>query len=146
MHSLLLSGLSCALWHHVVLLEVCRPITMLGNHAAAAPYAKTVHCIFSCTPTPTLHPVLLQTLSNLGDALVSQGEAALQLNQPDAGQAAFASALECYQASCSLSDSSAGDDLPGLLHNWGVGLHTISKQAQVGLSPHTLHGLNESDA
>jgi hypothetical protein len=78
------------------------------------------------------HPaVLLQTLSNLGDALVAQGEAALQAGQPDAGQAAFASALEAYQASCALSDSSAGDDLPGLLHNWGVGLHTISKQAQV---------------
>jgi hypothetical protein len=75
--------------------------------------------------------VLLQTLSNLGDALVAQGEAALQAAQPDAGQAAFAAALECYQASCALSDSSAGDDLPGLLHNWGVGLHAISKQAQV---------------
>jgi hypothetical protein len=75
--------------------------------------------------------VLLQTLSNLGDALVAQGEAALQAGQPNAGQAVFASALEAYQASCALSDSSAGDDLPGLLHNWGVGLHTISKQAQV---------------
>jgi len=25
----------------------------------------------------------------------------------------------------------AGDDLPGLLHNWGSGLHTISKHATV---------------
>lgn len=73
----------------------------------------------------------LQTLSNLGDALVSQGEALLESGQSSAGQAAFSSALESYQASCSLSDSSAGDDLPGLLHNWGVGLHTISKHAQV---------------
>lgn len=64
---------------------------------------------------------------------MAQGEAALQLGEADAGQAAFGSALEAYQASCSLSDSSAGDDLPGLLHNWGVGLHTISKQAQVRL-------------
>eukprot|EP00878_Enallax_costatus_P032407 GHUV01035613.1.p1 GENE.GHUV01035613.1~~GHUV01035613.1.p1 ORF type:complete len:300 (+),score=126.70 GHUV01035613.1:130-1029(+) len=88
---------------------------------------------------PLNHPCLLlcpatQTLSNLGDVLVSQGEALLESGQSAAGQAAFQSAVEAYQSSCSLSDSSAGDDLPGLLHNWGVGLHTISKHAQdIGL-------------
>jgi hypothetical protein len=92
----------------------------------------TAHCKPIVTRT-LLSCALLQTLSNLGDALVAQGEAVLTSGQADAGQAAFASALECYQASCSLSDSSAGDDLPGLLHNWGVGLHTISKQALVRL-------------
>lgn len=44
-------------------------------------------------------------------------------------------AVQSYESSCSMTDSSAGDDLPGLLHNWGVGLHTISKHAQ---ARHTL--------
>ena len=32
-----------------------------------------------------------------------------------------------YDRACSLCDSTAGDDLPGLLTNWGVGLHTIAE-------------------
>eukprot|EP00775_Hariotina_reticulata_P010991 gene10991-11145_t len=70
------------------------------------------------------------TLSNLGDALVALGEAALNAGDAAAGQDAFQAAVQAYESSCSLTDSSAGDDLPGLLHNWGVGLHTISKHAQ----------------
>jgi hypothetical protein len=62
---------------------------------------------------------------------VALGEAALAAGQPGAGQAAFEAALAAYQASCNHSDSAKGDDLPGLLHNWGVGLHSISKHAQV---------------
>ncbi|KAF8069466.1 COQ3 [Scenedesmus sp. PABB004] len=78
------------------------------------------------------------TLSNLGDALVAAGEAALAAGDGAAGQAAFQAALGSYEASCSLTDSSAGDDLPGLLHNWGVGLHTIAKQAQACELRHSL--------
>lgn len=51
--------------------------------------------------------------SNLGDAQVALGEAALQVGLQEAGQAAFAAALEAYQASCTLSDSANGK-----LHAW----------------------------
>jgi hypothetical protein len=73
----------------------------------------------------------VQTLSNLGDALVQQGEAAIAVGNAELGQHCFQSALSSYEASCSQTDSGQGDDLPGLLHNWGVGLHTISSYAQV---------------
>jgi hypothetical protein len=49
-----------------------------------------------------------QTLSNLADAQVALGEAALAAGQPSEGQAAFEAALQSYQASCALSDSANG--------------------------------------
>jgi hypothetical protein len=35
-------------------------------------------------------------------------------------------ALAAYEKSCAMSDSADGDDLPGLLANWGVGLTTAA--------------------
>lgn len=61
-------------------------------------------------------------------AVQAQGQ---QLRQ--AGLGSLQGALQAYERSCSLCDSSAGDDLPGLLHNWGAGLYAVSKHAQVGL-------------
>lgn len=57
------------------------------------------------------YPVTLQTLSNLADAQVSLGEAALLLGQPAAGQSAFEAAVQAYQASCALSDSANGEQV-----------------------------------
>jgi hypothetical protein len=66
----------------------------------------------NCLPVlPCPHPVTLQTLSNLADAQVSLGEAALLLGQPAAGEAAFEGAVQAYQASCALSDSANGEQL-----------------------------------
>jgi hypothetical protein len=79
-------------------------------------------------------PPHAQTLSNLADALVQQGELAQAAGDAALAQSAFASALAAYEQSCGLSDSEAGDDLPSLLHNWGVGLHAVAKSAQVGLA------------
>lgn len=64
---------------------------------------------------------------------MQQGELALAAGDAALAQQAFAGALATYEQSCSLNDSEAGDDLPSLLHNWGVGLHTIAKSAQVGM-------------
>lgn len=50
-----------------------------------------------------------QTLSNLADAQVALGEAALAAGQAAEGQAAFESALQSYQASCALNDSASGE-------------------------------------
>lgn len=58
-----------------------------------------------------------QTLSNLADAQVALGEAALAAGQPAEGQAAFEAALQSYQASCALSNSANGavNDWTGML-------------------------------
>ncbi|GLC42096.1 hypothetical protein PLESTM_001290900 [Pleodorina starrii] len=41
-------------------------------------------------------------------------------------QSDFAAAILSYEAACSMSDSSQGDDLPGLLSNWGAGLLSLA--------------------
>ena len=72
-----------------------------------------------------------QIWSNLADALVSTGEQLSEAGQMEEGQGHYRQALQAYERSCSLSDSQQGDDLPGLLHNWGVGLHSLASHAQV---------------
>lgn len=52
----------------------------------------------------------------------------LFLSRRSQGQALFSQAMQAYERSCALSDSEAGDDLPGLLHNWGCGLHAAAKR------------------
>ncbi len=39
--------------------------------------------------------------------------------------------MAAYAAACGLSSSEAGDDLPALLFNWGVGLHSLGTHAPV---------------
>lgn len=91
----------------------------------------------SCShqPPATHHPSpppCPQTWSNLADALVQQAELLCSAGGRAEGEAMFSRALQAYEHSCALSDSSNGDDLPGLLYNWGVGLQAVSKHAQVG--------------
>lgn len=50
------------------------------------------------------------------------------------GHGVFQQALEAYCRSCTLSDSEQGDDLPGLLQNWGVGLYDMSKHFKSDLA------------
>jgi tetratricopeptide (TPR) repeat protein len=59
------------------------------------------------------------TLSNLADTLCSHGELVR-----DPGL--FDRAFETYHRACQLSSSDNGDDLPGLLLNWGGGLATAA--------------------
>lgn len=60
----------------------------------------------------------------LGEALCESGQ------QPE-GEECFREAFDAYSQSCGLSDSRKGDDLPGLLENWGLGLITASKCVEV---------------
>lgn len=70
------------------------------------------------------HAALLQTWSNLADTLVSQAELLEQQGMADARMASmYTEAMAAYGKACMLSSSEEGDDLPGLLNNWGVGLH-----------------------
>ncbi|CAI5489494.1 unnamed protein product [Closterium sp. Naga37s-1] len=82
-------------------------------------------------------------LSNLGDCAVKTAE--LLCPERPVGEGAVAAwagawgqyerGMGAYAAACSLCDARVGDDLPGLLHNWGVGLLSA---AQVRLLGHTL--------
>ena len=69
--------------------------------------------------------------SNLGDVLVSLGEQQVASKQHEAARESYARAMEVYNGACSTSSSEAGDDLPGLLHNWGVGLYSAGLHLQV---------------
>ena len=73
------------------------------------------------------------TLSNLGDIYIQHGELCCELllhaqQQHDANNNEchfyFTKAEEAYRQACSLSSSELGDDVPGLLCNWGAGLVT----------------------
>ena len=83
---------------------------------------------------PSTHAPLLQTWSNLADTLVSQAELLEQQGMAD-GCAAFmyTEAMAAYGKACMLSSSEEGDDLPGLLNNWGVGLHSQGLHTKVRL-------------
>uniref|UniRef100_A0A7S3VU66 Uncharacterized protein n=1 Tax=Dunaliella tertiolecta TaxID=3047 RepID=A0A7S3VU66_DUNTE len=69
------------------------------------------------------------THSNKGDALMQLSQALWDAGQVLEAQVTSQSALTSYETSCSLSSSSEGDDLPGLLANWGTGLITAGKYA-----------------
>ena len=85
----------------------------------------------------------LQTLLNVADTHIALGEAHAARGQPEEARAAFQRGVTGYAQACSLCSSEAGDDLPGLLHNWGVGLHTWATHTQVhdGPKPRTWSGL-----
>eukprot|EP00873_Tetraselmis_striata_P005025 jgi/Tetstr1/425289/TSEL_015740.t1 len=70
------------------------------------------------------------TLGNMADAYVKLGEAACKAGAGGAGQEAFQAAEGAYEAACSLCDSASGDDLPGLLYDWGAALFTMAGYAQ----------------
>ena len=76
-----------------------------------------------------------QTWSNLADTLVAAAE--LLAEAGDAAAAGqepgrlYAEAMAAYAAACGLSSSEAGDDLPTLLFNWAVGLHSLGTHAPV---------------
>ncbi len=77
---------------------------------------------------------MLQTWSNLADTLVSQAELLEQQGVADARvPSLYSKAMAAYGKACMLSSSEEGDDLPGLLNNWGVGLHSQGTHAKVRL-------------
>lgn len=76
----------------------------------------------------------VQTHSNLGDALVSVAEALFESSQMETSRQTYAQAFASYSQACSLSTSDDDDDLPGLLHNWGVGLNSAGSSFKVSRS------------
>ena len=67
--------------------------------------------------------------------MVRQAELLAEINRGQSdgsavGQA-YGQAMEAYDRACSMTSSEQGDDLPGLLHNWGVGLRSMADHQQV---------------
>lgn len=75
----------------------------------------------------------MQTWSNLADVLVQHADLCAERGGPGAAAAGplYGQAREAYSRACELSSSENGDDLPGLLHNWGVALLGMARHAQV---------------
>lgn len=83
----------------------------------------------------TCAATFVQTWSNLGDTLVSHAERSFDSGDLAASQQLYNGARQAYDRACSLSSSDQGDDLPGLLHNWGVGLHSHGTHTQARTWP-----------
>lgn len=52
-------------------------------------------------------------------------------NNLDIARQVYTNAMTQYEKACTLSNSDQGDDLPGLLHNWGVGLQSAGTKLKV---------------
>lgn len=78
---------------------------------------------------------VLQTWGNRADAFVRQAELMAECNAGQSGEQAsrqaYEQGMEAYATACSLTSSEQGDDLPGLLHNWGVGLRSMAEHTPV---------------
>ena len=72
------------------------------------------------------------TWSNLADVLIQHGELLCKGGAGTEGGEMFSRAREAYSRACGLSSSEQGDDLPGLLLNWGAGVLAAAAHAQTG--------------
>jgi hypothetical protein len=74
----------------------------------------------------------MQTWSNLADTLVARAELLMQQDDTERCMGSvYGKAMVAYSKACQLSSSEEGDDLPGLLNNWGVGLLSLGTNAKV---------------
>ena len=82
-----------------------------------------------------MHVSAVQTWGNRADAFVRQAELMAESSPGQEGKEAVRQAYQqgmaAYGTACSLTSSEQGDDLPGLLHNWGVGLVSMAQHSQV---------------
>lgn len=69
------------------------------------------------------------TLCNLGDVLFQHASVCHQGGRPDLAWELCTRGQEAYGRACSVSSSEQGDNLPGLLLNWGSGLLTAAAWA-----------------
>ena len=93
--------------------------------------AVHLHTCEGISDAMTQPDVPVQTWGNIGDAMTRQGELQCEAGDTSAGQDAFGQAMQAFETACSMSSSEQGDDLPGLLHNWGVGLSSMANHMMV---------------
>eukprot|EP00803_Ostreobium_quekettii_P003551 evm.model.scf_1101.6 EVM.evm.TU.scf_1101.6 scf_1101:27632-29210(-) len=68
--------------------------------------------------------------NNLADVQIELGVAEHRMGMHDASVVSLQDGLLSYSQACMFSDSSRGDDLPGLLHDWGVALQTVAEHTE----------------
>ncbi|GMH34084.1 hypothetical protein BSKO_01918 [Bryopsis sp. KO-2023] len=98
--------------------ELCEPREACRHLQEAAMHYRTVLQLDSEDT---------EVWQNLSDVLVQLGESLCETDRQSEGEECFREAFESYTQSCGLCDSRKGDDLPGLLENWGLGLVTASR-------------------
>lgn len=86
-------------------------------------------------------PEDVELLTNVGDCCIQRAELAASSSDSsgshlpppwDLAKQYYERGLEAYASACANADARIGDDLAGLLQNWGVGLFSV---AQVNLCP-----------
>jgi hypothetical protein len=95
-----------------------------GDKAAALATARALvgravdgyRAVLAAAPDDT------DTAVNLADALKQGADLAAEAGDAGAARALFRAAAEGYAAAVATASSEDGDDLPSLLHNWGVAL------------------------
>ena len=80
---------------------------------------------------PFVHFHMGQVWVNMADAMVSSAEQHSDSGEVLQARQSYSQAMDAYETACSMSSSDAGDDLPGLLHNWGVGLYSMGTHLRV---------------
>ena len=97
------------------------PAAITTARALVARAITAYDTVLASTPDDT------DTAVNRADALKQAGDLALDAGDTAAAQAALTAADSAYAASVSTASSDDGDDIPSILHNWGVALHSASR-------------------
>jgi hypothetical protein len=69
----------------------------------------------------------VELLRSWADCLVRRAELAADAGDAPSSGALYERALGAYGAACGAADSTQGDDVAGLLYNWGCGLHSLAE-------------------
>lgn len=87
----------------------------------------------------------MQTWSNLADVLIELAQALAATKRLTDAEEAVTRAHTAYQSATSLSSSEDGDDLPGLLCNWGTGLTAVGGMLRdTGAAGNAVEALKEA--
>ena len=80
----------------------------------------------------------VELLRSWADALIRRAELAAAAGDGGGADALYGRALGAYTAACGAADSTRGDDVAGLLYNWGCGLQSQAKHrpGPAGPAPH----------
>ena len=109
--------------HHIV--------CSLGINMAVGAATDVMGSLLYVSDSQVALGCVLQTWGNRADAFVRQAELMAESNAGQGREQAYEQGMEAYATACSLSSSEQGDDLPGLLHNWGVGLRSMAEHTLV---------------
>jgi len=91
---------------------------------ATAEYDAIVHLLESDSNT---QGDMLPALWNAADARLKYAENALELADFDAAKRSYGEMIGIYEKACGFADASQGDDLGGLLYDWGCSVTSFAQ-------------------